>query len=98
MRMREVVNLYDGKRLGRIIDISFEKESGKILGFIVPALKRTFRKGENIFIPLDFIKKIGEDVILVRLEPMEENKKPQAKPEAEERVSYARYRRIPSKE
>ena len=43
LRSKEVVNLYDGKRLGRIIDISFEKETGRVLGFIVPGIKRVFK-------------------------------------------------------
>lgn len=99
LRSKEIVNLYDGKRLGRIIDISFEKESGRVLGFIVPGIKKIFKKCEDIFIPLELIKKIGEDVILVKLSPMEQSTQiiKNAKI-VEEAKTYARYKRMPSKE
>ena len=99
IRMKEVINLYDGKRLGHIIDISFEKETGKVLGFIVPGIKRMFRKTDDIFIPLELVKKIGDDVILVRLSPVEEEKKV-VKNQEDERINktYARFRRVPRKE
>lgn len=97
IRSREVVNIYDGKRLGRIIDITFEKETGKILGVVVPAIKKAFKKSEDIFIPLELIKKIGEDVILVKLAPIEEQPKPTQKETTESKL-YTRYKRVPSKE
>ena len=97
LRSKEVINLFDGKRLGRMIDVSFEKESGKVLGFIVPAEKKLFKKQEDIFIPLELIKKIGDDVVLVKLSPDEE---PPQKRQVESKDSkiYARYRRVPIKE
>lgn len=100
LRCKEVINLYDGKRLGRIVDISFNKDSGMVLGFIVPAEKKLFKKNEDIFIPLCNIKKIGEDVLLVKLSPIEEDiKKPKlTEKQIEENKIYARYKRTPSKE
>lgn len=72
MREKEIVNLYDGKRLGRVLDLVFNQSSNTVLGIVVPGTKRLFsRKGDDIFIPLDLIEKIGDDVILVRLEPMQ---------------------------
>ena len=97
IRSREVVNIYDGKRLGRIIDITFEKETGRILGVVVPAIKKAFKKAEDIFIPLELIKKIGEDVILVKLSPIEEQPKAKKEESQENRV-YVRYKRVPPKE
>lgn len=99
LRTREVVNLYDGKRLGRIIDIAFDKETGKVLGFIVPQIKKIFKKNEDIFIPLELVKKIGEDVILVKLSPItEEEIVRKSKADANENKVYARYKRTPVKE
>lgn len=100
LRSKEVVNLYDGKRLGRIIDVSFDGGSGKVLGFIVPGIKKVFKKTEDIFIPLELVKKIGDDVILVRLAPMEEPipKKRQSEEELRTAKTYVRYKRIPSRE
>jgi len=66
----EIINEYDGKRLGRIIDIVFDDEAGYVLGLVVPGIKKgIFRKSEDIFIPLSNIIKMGRDVILVKLEP-----------------------------
>ena len=101
LRSKEVVNIYDGKRLGRIIDITFEKQTGKVLGVIVPGIKKVFKKAEDIFIPLDLVKKIGEDVILVKLAPLDEplsiNKKISEQQIMQNRT-YARYKRVPQKE
>ncbi|MBR2909212.1 MAG: YlmC/YmxH family sporulation protein [Clostridia bacterium] len=100
LRTKEIINIYDGKRLGRIIDVSFDKESGKVLGFIVPGIKKVFKKSGDIFIPLELIKKIGDDVILVKLCPIDEPL-PQQKQSAEEiktQKTYARYRRVAKKE
>ena len=44
LRTKEIINIYDGKRLGRIIDVTFDKESGKVLGFIVPGIKKSSKK------------------------------------------------------
>jgi len=73
IRSKEIVNIYDGKRLGHITDLVFDKHSGRVLGLIVPEPKKMFKKAEDIFIPLELLKKIGDDVILVRLEPREEH-------------------------
>jgi len=97
LRTKEIVNIYDGKRLGRIIDISFEKETGRVLGFVVPGIKKVFKKSEDIFIPLELVKKVGEDVILVRLAPIEEM--PKTRKQNEEVIrqtkTYVRYKRMP---
>lgn len=69
LRDREVVNIADGRKLGRIIDIALHC-SGRIIGIIVPGERRFFRvfSGvDNIFIPWTHIKRIGDDVILVEL-------------------------------
>ena len=67
LKEKEIVNISDGKKLGRIIDILFDNSSGLVRGVIVPGEKRVFRKSEDIFIPLERLKKIGDDVILVSL-------------------------------
>ncbi len=99
VRSKEIVNLYDGRRLGRAIDLVFDKESGQVLGLVVPSLKKLFKKNDDIFIPLANLKKIGEDVILVKLSPEEpEVKKEISERQKEEFKTYARYKRVPEKE
>ncbi len=98
LRSKEVINTYDGKRLGRFIDISIEKETGRVLGFVVPGFKKLFRKTDDLFIPLNLVRKIGEDVILVRLAPLDE---PQTKKEEKDesmRAYEGRYVRVPKRE
>lgn len=70
LRQKTVVNIVDGKNLGHIIDAIFDDTYGKLLGFVVPSIKRSFFKSQNdIFIPYQNICKIGTDVILVELLP-----------------------------
>ena len=70
LRCKEVVNSVDGKRLGHIVDIVFELESGRVCGLVVPGNKNfwnAFKGGSEIFIPYSQIVKIGDDTILVEL-------------------------------
>ena len=68
LREKEVINVYSGSRLGRIVDIVFDVSSGEVLGIVVPGDKKLFKKSEDVFVPLDKIKRIGSDVILVGIQ------------------------------
>ncbi len=51
LRMREVINVLDGKKLGNIVDIDLDMEKGKVLAFILPGRVRgwsIFSKREDI--------------------------------------------------
>lgn len=100
IREKEVVNIFDGKKLGHIIDIIFERESGRVKGVVVPGIKKFMRKTEDIFVPIENLKKIGEDVLLVKLAPIEAEKGQVAKTQAEQQElkTYMRYRRAVNKE
>ena len=71
LKCKQVINVVDGKTLGRIVDIVLDIKTCKILGLIVPSPTTgwlsCFRSGKEIFIPFDCICKIGVDVILVEL-------------------------------
>ena len=70
LRMKNVINVIDGKNLGNICDVVMEVCSGKILGFVVPGKKKWFQifsSCDNIFIPYHNVCKIGVDSILVEL-------------------------------
>jgi len=71
LRCKQVVNVIDGKVLGRICDVVFARGSAKILGFVVPGdgTFHFFRKRGDMFIPFERIVKIGIDVVLVELKP-----------------------------
>ena len=66
---RDVINIADGRCLGRIIDIKLIFPQGKLIGIVVPGKKvkgifRCFDKSE-MYIDEKNIIKIGGDVILV---------------------------------
>lgn len=67
-----VINVVDGKALGRIVDIVFSRESSKVIGVVVPGDKgfRLWGKKNDLFVPYDKIIRIGIDVVLVELRPM----------------------------
>ena len=69
LREKEVVNLADGKRLGRVQDLVLEP-CGKVIGLVVPGEKKLIKalsRDESIFIAWKNIVKLGDDVILIDL-------------------------------
>lgn len=67
---KEVINIADGKRLGFVQDVTANLESGIITSIIVPGnmkLLKFFSSGNDIVIPWENIRCIGEDVILVEI-------------------------------
>ncbi len=71
LQKRDVINIVDGKCLGRIVDIKFRFPEGRIEGIFVPGRKTCnlfliFSK-TTLYIPERNINKIGGDVILVDL-------------------------------
>ena len=70
LKGKEVINVVDGKRLGKIIDIVFDTRFGKVLGIVVPSYNKSwniFKSNDDIFIPFNCICKFGEDAILVQI-------------------------------
>jgi len=71
LRMKEVINICDGRRLGRPIDVTFT-DAACIEALVVPgaySVKNMFRgMREGIVIPWNRIRRIGDDVILVELD------------------------------
>jgi len=71
LRTKQVINVIDGKVLGRICDVVFSRQSARVLGFVVPGENGLifFRRKNDVFIPFEKICKIGVDVVLVELKP-----------------------------
>lgn len=69
-KQKEVININDGKIIGFVIDVNADFQNGEINSIIVAQtgklLGSMFGKN-NITIPWDKIKKIGEDVIIVEI-------------------------------
>ncbi|ADY55019.1 sporulation protein, YlmC/YmxH family [Syntrophobotulus glycolicus DSM 8271] len=70
MRMLDIINVEDGRRLGPILDLDIDLEKGIMKGLVVmvTAKGRSFfgsNRGGDAFIPWERVVKIGVDVILV---------------------------------
>ena len=66
----DVVNVIDGNKLGRIIDLEINYESGKILSFTVSpnTFSSFFMKNKNVVVPWENVVKVGTEVIIVNHE------------------------------
>ena len=69
-KQKEVININEGKIIGFVVDVNADFGKGEIDSIIVAQSGKLFSSvlgKNNITIPWDKIKKIGEDVILVDL-------------------------------
>ena len=68
LKCKDVVNVSDGRNLGRTCDIVFDFPQGRVFGIAVPGKRglHFFRKND-LFISIRSIVKIGADVVLVDL-------------------------------
>lgn len=67
---KEVININDGRRLGFVQDVTANLETGIITSIIVPGSSKPFNffaSGNDIVIPWNKVKCIGDDVILVEI-------------------------------
>jgi len=70
LRMLDVINISDGRRLGYVYDVDMDIDTGEIIALILPGEGRGFwlySRHPEIEIPWDKVIRIGEDVILVEL-------------------------------
>jgi len=71
MGYKEVINLHDGARLGYVNDVEIDMESGRVQALVIPGRLKLFGllgREEDCIVPWSGIEKIGEDIILVRVE------------------------------
>ena len=67
---KEVINITDARRLGFVQDVTADFQSGTITSIIVPGnakLFNIFSSSNDIVIPWEKIRCIGEDIILVEI-------------------------------
>ena len=67
-KRKEVISIKDGKRLGFVQDVTADFKTGTITEIIVPGNTKFFNifsNGNELVIPWNSIKTIGDDVILV---------------------------------
>lgn len=71
IRQKEVINITDGRRLGFVADVEINFEDGRIESIIVPTGGKLFGligKDNEIVIPWERVKRIGEDIVLVEMD------------------------------
>ena len=66
LKQKEVINLIDGKHMGKVCDVSFTFPKGDLLGFTVTGCKGFRFSKQEIFLPLKSVVKIGQDAVLVK--------------------------------
>ncbi|MBE7086506.1 MAG: YlmC/YmxH family sporulation protein [Clostridiales bacterium] len=66
LRAKEVINMQDGRKLGRACDVVLCYPENRWLGIVVPGGRGVWKKND-LFIDLRHIIKIGEDVVLVNV-------------------------------
>ena len=70
LRMREVINVTNGKKLGLIKDIEIDLDAGRIKSVVLPGNGKVLGflgRNDDIVVPWQKIKKMGMDVILVEV-------------------------------
>lgn len=70
LRLKEVINVADGRRLGSIWDLELDLVTGRVSALVVPVPGRFLGwlgRDPDLVIPWESIRKIGTDVILVEL-------------------------------
>lgn len=71
LKEKEVINLKDGARLGTVVDVLINLESGKLSAIVLPGnykLMGFLGREEDKIIKWQDIKKIGDDVIIIESE------------------------------
>ena len=84
LKYKEVINIQTGARLGYVMDALFETQTGQLIALVAPGGYKflgLFGRTDDYVIPWEYIKRIGEDIILVdaperyRAEPPRERRK-----------------------
>lgn len=80
LKKRDVINIVDGRCLGRIVDLKLRFPEGVLQGIFVPGRRKSFLScvfdKSTIYIDESRIIKIGGDVILVNLSSDRYEEKP----------------------
>jgi len=71
LKNKEVINIYNGKSIGFVDDITLNLEKGTVEGIVIPqsggGLFSFFNRGSEIIVPWHCIRRIGDEVVLVEM-------------------------------
>ena len=68
LRDKEIIDVENGSRFGCARDVEIDWEAGRVGALIVPGRPRLFGlmgREEDVVIPLDAVRRFGEDIILI---------------------------------
>jgi YlmC/YmxH family sporulation protein len=67
---KELINLKDGQRLGRLgeCDLEVEEGTGHVAAVLVPTHPRARTRGDASRIPWSAIRRVGPEVLIVELD------------------------------
>lgn len=68
LQRKDIININDGKIVGRIIDVLINESDGSLDGFVIEKskyIRSIFTNEEDTIIKFNQIKKMGSDVILI---------------------------------
>lgn len=67
LKQKDVINLTDGKNMGKVCDMTFSFPENFVKGFTVTGCKGFRFSKQEVFIPVKNVVKIGKDAVLVKL-------------------------------
>ena len=67
LKKKRVINIADGRDLGKITDLIISYPDGRIKSIIVPGKRNAFFCGSELIINFSCIERIGDDTVLVCL-------------------------------
>jgi len=68
LQKKDIVNIKDGRKIGKIVDVEFDVSSGYMIHFVIEKahfVRSLFSSTEELTIKFTQIKKLGKDVILI---------------------------------
>ena len=65
LKQKEVINVSDGRHLGKVCDLTFSFPESKVIGLMVTGSKGFKLTKQEVFLPIKCVVKIGEDAVLV---------------------------------
>ena len=72
LKKKRVINVEDGKDLGKITDLIISYPDGRVKSIIVPGKRNAIFSGCELIIAFSCIERVGDDTVLVRLFKREE--------------------------
>lgn len=68
LQKKDIINIKDGKKIGKIVDVEFDINNGYLIHFVIEKahfVRNLFNNTSELTIKFTQIKKLGEDVILI---------------------------------